>query len=228
MSKPRYNFYATLLDSFVYFKGSDYMDKQDLLNRINREPFEATDAMKKGTAFHEILNLDKSEFDKLPYGIGKKGNAEVILNDYCFDLMLVDEFRLKTRYRSELFEIRLEHVVDFGDYEVMLYGYLDWVWRNSIIDIKTTARYDFPKYAKGYQHQVYLYIANQLGFKLDNFTYMVTNFKDTYVESYHYQEQRFYNNLKAICNELVDFITNHRSLIHDKKIFNLHESEVKV
>ena len=229
MLKPRYNFYATLLDSFQYYKGSDYMDKQDLLNRINRVPFEPSDAMLKGTAFHEILCLDDKKYSKLLVDNDKKGNAQVNYGNYAFNYELVGTFRKKTKEQSDLFEIQMEYVVDMGEYEVMLYGYLDWVRRNSVIDIKTTARYDFPKYSKAFQYKVYLYIANQLGYKLDTFEYLVTNFKDLYIETYNYQEDKYFADLKAICGELVDFLTHHRPLITDLKIFNLHgEGKVKV
>lgn len=211
---PKYRFYATLLDAFQWYLTSEQDEAfQDFINKINRVPF-SSEAAEKGTAFNEIVD-DKNILqvqDKVRY----KG--------FDFKVPLINDF--KAYFKGAASQVYTSTTLETNKGLIELYGYADKVLQDTCFDIKTTGKYEFPKYINGWQHKVYPFCFNQNGIFIDRFEYTVTDFNNIYKETYFYNTERDIAAIKGICESLIDFIELHRGLITDKKIFNIIEEKV--
>ena len=212
-----YNFWATLLNDFNHYqnevgyeKGDDFVPfvtEQNLIDKLNRVPFEATEAMDKGNAFELAVGLNKNEVV-----FGEK--------NYSFDKTLIGQ--LHEKVAGGAYQKGLKYTITFDDCMVNFYGYADFIRRDTIIDLKTTGQYTFPKFDKSFQHKVYLCGANQMGYKLNKFQYLVTDFKDYFYELYPFDEEKYHQELKMIAIDLIAFINSRRLMITNEDLFNFN------
>ena len=221
-----YRFYATLLDGFQYYlsKVDDDNAFQDFIDRLNRKPFFSEAAM-KGSAFNELVDLlieNKVRLSDFP--VDKKGNVlfpyeeKGVKKDFPFK---PDILRLMTdRLKGSVPQKYTEAVLPTRKGNVLLYGFADEVQRNKVIDIKTTGRYIFPKYLHAWQSKVYPYCLKKQGVYVDTFEYLVTDFRNVFVEEYPYKPERDVLELQRFSEQLIDFIENHKNLITSQKLFN--------
>jgi hypothetical protein len=221
-----YNIYVTLLDAFQYYLESESETaKQELIDKINRVPFES-EAADKGSAFHELIeklvhNQDyKGRYmahpdpDEFPY---KYANPMGTIYEFQFNRRVIDE--LSEYFSGCVSEYRLGCTIQTGMGEVYLYGVIDHQNGYKTFDLKTTSNYTFPKYLMHWQHKAYPYIMRANGHHVDEFEYVITDFRNVYRESYIYQD--YYAELIKIQLEImIEFIEENRSLITDKKIFD--------
>lgn len=275
-ARPKYKFYATLLDAFTGYLRSDalwerywgfsenpphspeeFREKQfqSLIDTINRVPF-GSEAADKGTAFNEVVDCmvenRKSEImqiksvkekfiqifcNNLPgYDSCKKDHCEkcpfsskeerervvsidVVYNNrkFSFSPYLCHEFA--DYYKGALTQQHVEAILPtcFGD--VLLYGYIDELMPMSVHDIKTTGSYYVGKFKDHWQHLVYPYCLMRNGMDVRLFEYNVTDFRQTYTESYTFVPERDIPILTAHCEDFIRFLQDNRDLITDKKIF---------
>ena len=172
--KVDYKVYATLLDSFMDYQDSDAIyDKywgwsdnpphtqeefhelqfQELINRINRVPFDS-EAADKGTAFNEVVdcmienrNSDKVEIKKVELnGIVIGVNALYNNREFYFDINLLREFA--NYYKGALTQQYVEAVIHTSKGNVLIYGYIVELLPTSVHDIKTTSQYYVGKFIK--------------------------------------------------------------------------------
>lgn len=213
MPQPKYRFYCTLLDSYSWYLQSEQDEAfQDFINKLNRVPF-TSNAAEKGKAFNELVDAGQLiEGAKIVKDVVKyKG--------FDFKRSVLNEF--VGYFKGAISQVYTSTTLQTNNGLIELYGYADKVLQDTCFDIKTTGRYEFPKFISGWQHRVYPFCFNQNGIFVDKFEYTVTDFNNFYKETYFYNSERDIAAIKNICESLVDFIELHRSLITDKKIFGI-------
>jgi len=224
MSKYKvYNFWATLLNDFSHYqneagyeKGEEFfpfVTETNLIDKLNRVPFESTEAMDKGNAFELAVATNQSE---------------VVFGDkkYDFDKALVNN--LSSMVSGGAYQKGLKYTIGFDECMVNFYGYSDFIKRDTIVDLKTTGQYTFPKFDKSFQHKVYLCGANQMGYKMNKFQYLVTDFKDYFYELYPYDLDQYDADLRFIAKDLIGFIESRRLMISNENLFREDYLDFKI
>jgi len=224
MSKYKvYNFWATLLNDFSHYqnevgyeKGEDFfpfVTETNLIDKLNRVPFESTEAMDKGTAFESAVASNQHDL-------------KVYDRHWTFDKELVT--KLHEMVAGGVYQKGLKYTITIDDCMVNFYGYSDFIKRDTIIDLKTTSQYTFPKFDKSFQHKVYLCGANQMGYKLNKFQYLVTDFKDYFYELYPFNEEEYDADLRSIAKDLIGFIESRRLMISNEDLFRADYLDFKI
>lgn len=248
-----YNFYATLLDSFQSYLDSDitwekfwggspdpklsiteYAEqcKQELIDRINRVPFDS-EAADRGTAYNEIVdclienrNTDKMKVSKVVNEDGKVTalKAEYKEREFVFPIEMCRD--MAECFKGAIPQYYCEAVLPTKYGNVKLYGYIDELMPTKIHDIKTTGSYSAFKFRRHWQHYVYPYCLQQMGSDVTSFEYDVVVFGksldkyDFFAECYNFIPHIHAPQLTEHCERLIEFINANRELITDKKIFN--------
>ena len=221
-TKVKYNIYATLLDSFNYWLENDE-PVEEMINKINRVPIsdkKALTRMEKGTKFEEMINrlsktgpvaleyeFEYNDFEKGKYQIQKVDPnvvERIILEISDSKQQMKVEYSLKTRLGF-----------------VNLYGYLDFIKEDKIIDLKTTSNVEIGKYYEHFQKDVYMLALNADGIEINEFVFLSTDFRSLIKESYYFDEKLSKNRLTTSVEHLIEFLEKYKDRITDKKIFNL-------
>lgn len=219
MSQPDYLFdylfYPTLLDSFQYYLTSESDTAyQEILDRLNRKPF-TSEAASKGTAFNDLV-------DKLIQTDVEITTDAVSFREFEFKTSILKQFT--DRLQGATSQYRCEGVLRTNKGVVKLYGYVDEILCDTVIDIKTTASYTFPKFLNNLQHLVYPFCLKQEGINVDRFKYMITDFSNYYEEEYLFEVRRDVPRLIDITEQLIDFIELNSDRITDRKLFNYRQA----
>lgn len=211
-------------------------DLIDSINRLERKPNEAAD---KGTAFNEIVDCliehrgssrEDCVIKSVDLGEAKAVKADINGFTFYFDIGLC-------KYAAEQFKGSLPQflaeatmMTKFGS--VQLYGFIDeWVGPK-MYDIKTTGRYSWPKFDKGWQRYVYPWcvIESGLAESIDSFTYWIVEWsyqkkgvpltaKGIYTEEYDYNHDYVGMKIKDMLESFIDWLESRREFIQDKRIF---------
>lgn len=214
---------------------------QGFINTLNRVPFDS-EAADKGTAFNEVVDclIDNRTSNKI------KVEKLYPPKDPKHELHTPAPYALKVEYNNREFVFPLDLCWEFANYykgavtqqyveallptkygAVKLYGYIDELMSHSVHDIKTTGNYSVGKYKENFQHLVYPYCLNMGGSKVDRFEYNIVEFGktsySTYTELYNFDFERDTKRLREHCEDLICFINDHKSLITNKKLFNIYE-----
>lgn len=252
-SNVSYNFYATLLDSYQNYLDSDKLwekfwgssenpkltideyaakSKQDLIDRINRVPFDS-EAADKGSAFNEVVDCLIEHRTSPTMQISRVyDNDKVVALSAKFKerefKFPIDMCRDMARYfNGAVPQYMCEAILPTKYGNVRLYGYLDELMPTCIHDIKTTSKYEAYKFRDHWQHIVYPYCLREEGNNISKFEYDIIkwgkdlNEYDFFTEVYNYDEKVDKPRLVAHCEGLIEFLETNRDLITDKKIFNL-------
>ncbi len=235
--KQKYNFYATLLDSFQnYLDRADLYQKyygfsetppytevewdekmeRELIDKINRVPFES-EAADKGTSFNEVVDCimeNRTSENMFISSKLKEGFISVHFKEYQFEFENSLCFEFANYFKGALTQQRVSSRIMTCYGLVQVYGVIDELMPLSIHDIKTTSKYEAFKYKKNWQHIVYPYCTG-----INDFEYNITDFKDTYTEKYVFDKERDTERLKKHCELFIEFIEQNKELITDKKIF---------
>lgn len=250
--QPNYKVFATLLDSFWSYLNSDviynrywgYSENpphteeefheqkfQDLINTINRVPFES-EAADKGTAFNEVVDaliekrkpnnmtIERSE-DNLSYIVGYK--------DYTFTFPIDVCKQLSEYYKDAITQQRVEAILPTNYGDVLVYGLIDELMPMSVHDIKTTGSYSVGKFKENHQHLVYPYALIQNGNDVRLFEYNVVEWSrgggvsGMYTETYVFDPERDVPILRDHVEQLIEFLEENRNIITNKKIFGEDE-----
>lgn len=207
--QPKYRFYSTLLDAYQYYLDSEQDEAfQDFINKINRVPF-TSEAAEKGKSFNTLVDTKET----------LKDQEKIKFNGFDFKVPLINDFKAYFKGAASQVYTSAHLVTNKGVVE--LYGFADKVFQDTVYDIKTTSKYEFPKFITGWQHKVYPYCFNANNIFVSLFEYTVTDFSNIFKEQYVYAPFRDIPTLQDICGSLIDFIETHRPLITDKKIFGL-------
>lgn len=243
MSQVKYNFYATLLDKYESYLNSsriynefwgfsentektesDFEKEQfqSLIDTINRVPFDSEPA-DKGTAFNEVVDciLENRKSDKMEIVSIKELNiirATYKGRVFDFNIDLCKEFA--KYFEGALTQQRLSGILQTKYGNVELYGYSDEIMDFKICDIKTTKQYKSFKYRDSWQRVVYPFCIQQQGIDISEFEFTITDFKNTYIETYIYDPNVDIPRLTNHVEGLIEFIELNKELITDLKIFN--------
>lgn len=243
--------YATLLDSFYSYLNSDkvyqkywaFSDNpphteeefekiqfEELINRINRVPFDG-EAADKGTAFNEVIDciIEGRKSEKMSIEKTTENNIpvlQVLYNNrqFIFSKSLCKEF--SSYFRGAITQLRVEATLPTRYGDILIYGIIDELMPESVHDIKTTGKYSSFKYKNNFQHLVYPYCLIQQGNEIRRFEYNITDFADTYTEVYVFNPERDIPILTEHCERFIEFLEENKGLITEKKIFaeeNEHE-----
>lgn len=201
----------------------------ELIDRINRVPFDS-EAADKGTAFNEVIDCmienRKSEIVQVERLLSDMMDGRQALvglratyNNRQFDFPISICREFANYYKGALSQQRVEAILHtcFGD--VLVYGVIDELMPMSVHDIKTTGSYYVGKFKDHWQHIVYPYCLMQNGSDVRLFEYNITDFKNTYTETYTFVPERDIPILVNHCEEFIRFLNDNRDLITDKKIF---------
>lgn len=220
--QPKYRFYATLLDAFNDYIHSDViwqkywgwsenpphtpeefheLQFQELINRINRVPFDNEKA-DRGTAFNEVIDCmvenRKSEMMKIErvYKVERFGACDEVGKPLYYDEEQTNEVvALKATYNNREFTFPISICREFANYfkgaltqqrveailptrfgDVLVYGFIDELMPSTVHDIKTTGQYTFGKFKSHFQHLVYPYALIQNGNDIRTFEYNILEF----------------------------------------------------
>lgn len=205
---------------------------QSLINTLNRVPFDS-EAADRGTAFNEVIDCiiehrksDKVQVDKI---YPEDDNSSPIAlkatynnREFIFPIALCRE--VANYYKGAITQLYVEAMLPTALGNVKLYGYIDELMPTSVHDIKTTGSYSVGKYKKHYQHLVYPYCLCNSGNTITDFEYNIVELGkhsyNTYTEHYQYNPERDIPRLQAICEDLIRFLQENRTLINNKKLFN--------
>lgn len=218
--------------------------EQRLIDRINRVPLtEDIEAMERGIAFNglvdmvlpdlggaaleRVLNIN-SNITGVTTRIGEGAYEGYVVehisrlgvkHTFEFDCGLVNG--IASQLRGATPQPEIEGFIDTRFGRVRLYGFGDYVLRNKVVDLKTTRRYTFGQYKEGMQQYIYPYCLIQSGVFVDTFEYLATDFNSTYTESYDYNSSYAEGYIREVCEDFIEYLALRRSIITDKKIFNL-------
>jgi hypothetical protein len=192
MEQFDFQFYPTLLNEYHrYLSNPDEDAKQNLLNRINRVPISDPALLakfKKGISFETaVLKNESGEFK----------------------LELINEASalLPTKRKAQQF-------LSFQHKNIRFYGYADVVGESRVIDLKSTSNHKPGRHDFNFQN-LYLYTLIDAGFK--SMDYIICDFVNIYVESYHIEDYDFESMLKEM-ESFRDFLIENQADITDKKI----------
>lgn len=135
-------------------------------------------------------------------------------------------------FKGALPQTYTEAVMDTRYGNVLLYGFVDYIREDVVYDAKTTSRYEFGKYRKGWQQHLYPWALIESGkcSSIRCFEYTAFNLKggtersplikgDMYTEAYMYDHKRSEGLLRGIVEQFIEFVENNRELITDRRIF---------
>ena len=144
----------------------DEMAKQELIDKINRVPF-SSEAATKGTVFNELVDMFVNR--KRPsevivrYEKDKDAlHAELDGKEFVFSYSFVEDYA--KRFALSTPQLRVEAPIETMYGNVCLYGYIDELVHEDVIDIKTTSRYTFGDFADHWQRHVYPYCLIEGGY----------------------------------------------------------------
>lgn len=219
--------------------------EQALLDACNRVPF-VSEAASRGTALNEIVDciLDRRKQREDMTVERVFSDAEAFANEvvalragldgftFTFDMGLVNE--LTGYFLGATCQHRCEAVMETSYGPVILYGDADYIIRDVVYDLKSTGKYSaYGKYSEGWQKDLYPWALIESGEMKDisGFEYVVvplsggtaTNPLITgtiYREWYDYNHNAAEGRLRAVLEEFIPWIEDHRPLITHPRIFN--------
>lgn len=239
-----YSIYATLLDSYRNMVESDkvwlkywdnskqpphtmeqfhWLQVEQFIDGINRVEGEPSFHASRGTAFNELIDA-VVEWRKPSI---KAEHSDWIITceldgfEFAFPKSLVKS--LAARYAGAVCQYLTSGTMRTSAGIVRLYGYIDELLPDMVVDIKTTTRYEYPKFAGNAQHLVYPWCLRQEGMTLDAFRYDVVVFSD-YGEPQMYEELYTWQDdnervLRGRVEEVCGWIDRYRALIQNPAIF---------
>jgi hypothetical protein len=213
--------------------------KRELIDKLNRVKQPPTEAASKGTALNEIVDslvMNRPVMDDMTASKGvANGNYPVwnaSLNgfNFCYDAILVDT--LFDEFHDYLCQVFTKAEIEVPQGIVTLYGYADYVRDNTVVDLKTTSKYDFGKFRDHWQHLVYPYCLVKEGAidSFGSFSYLVAEINQgrdgiihasLFHEDYNPSMAEIETTLKQFLTyEFIPFLEDNRHLITDPKIFS--------
>lgn len=212
----------------------------DLLDSINRIDGQYGEAADKGTAFNEIVdclieNRKSERADCKIYSTLNSNGVKVIrtdIHDFTFDFDIALCKTVAGYFAGSVPQYLAKATIETSYGNVLLYGYID-EWRgNRIYDIKTTGRYSWGKFEKGWQRWVYPYCVIEAGetTEVESFTYYVVEWayqragepltaKGIYEETYTYDHSEATRKIRSMCESFIEWLDSRKEFIQDRRIF---------
>ena len=189
-SKIAYRFYPSLLNTFTRFLHGK-LSEQELLDRINRVPIPQTEGQKRGVSFEDaVLKKIGEEF---------------------FDPELLKTVRQRLPKPIIKTQAYCQYQID----DVLIYGFVDILGRNEVVDLKTTSHYEPNRYKEDHQN---FYLPAFVKNGVRQIRYLITDFQQVYEEVYD-----LHTHFEVQLNEIYLFklfLYEHQNRIPDSKIFS--------
>lgn len=195
---------------------------QGLINTINRVPFQS-EAADKGTAFNEVIDCIIENRKSTSMEIKSYPETDTIAafyNGQFFNFPLAICVEVGKYLKGAITQHWVNGELETSKGNVKLIGCIDQLLPFTICDTKTLSKYSAFKFRHNWQHIVYPFCLHQNGVKINDFEYVITDFKNTWTELYVYDEEKDVPRLKEICERFIEFIELNRELITDTRIFN--------
>lgn len=189
---------VTDLDSFLYWKGSEDMEFEELLIRLRGEE-PTTDAMSRGRAFHSLFE-HSTESDL----------AAVVIDGWDFQFELDVAIDL-----PPIRELKGEVVLSTAAGPVTLVGKVDGMAGVTVTDYKLTERFDIERYTDSYQWRSYLTMFKAQRFIYDVFVYREDRRDPRKLIVYDHHRLPFYAypnmavDVERTVGELADIVAKH-------------------
>lgn len=211
--------------------------EQELIDYINRAPREPSEASSKGTALNEVIDCiilnKKTTMDGLTIKSDRDAEIPVIhasLDGFDFHFDLTHCLSLAAMLRGSIPQFHCKAVMHTSKGDALLHGYIDYLRRDRVIDLKTTSRYAFGKFEEGWQKDLYPWCLIESGLmeNVFDFEYLVATWKErkgcpsTWTissEVYTYNHQKAQARLQETVEWFIDWLNSRRDYITDKTIF---------
>lgn len=197
-----YKIYPSLLDSWYNYSIGRWETKSSILSKLSRVKFPQSNAMLRGIALEKAVNSPEVSY----YADG-----------FYFKKNIIEEIR--EHVQGGATSVYSETILKWNDKEILLYGIADYVKQNKVIDLKSTKQYSVGKYLNNFQHHCYPLTHNKEGVGIDEFEYLVTDFKEVFKETYSYNPSESISKVLDACFELIAFAHENEKLILDRKFF---------
>lgn len=206
----KYNFWPTLLDSYVYFKNHEEDESAfiNLIDKLNGVKSEKTESKSKGIEFEGLINdlIDGKETEQ----------------EHGFNQSIVDVIYNKLkRCLSKQESIKGNISTKFGI--VYLHGIFDYTFPEMIADLKTTSNYSLKtingkkvkKFTQNFQHKFISILTDK-----KEFNYVITDFNHLYIENFKLNKELNEKTILEI-EEFIQFIEHPpiKKLISQSKVF---------
>ena len=209
MSERRYSMYPSLLNGYVQFLNREMMGQkiltteEDLLRSLNRVKTPSSPAALKGISLEHCVRTKTYTHE-----------------GFVFSREVIDDMHQRTAggFWSKYFESTETIMHNSQPVTVKLYGIVDVVRRNEIIDVKGTGMYNDIRFNKKLQHTVYCHTARASNVLVDGATYLITDYSSVYEEYYSYDKESV-EYMWSVVRGLIDFAEQNRELIVNDKFF---------
>lgn len=235
------DFYGSSDDPAITLEQYEEKMEQELIDAVNRVPF-ISEAASRGTALNALVDCiieDRHPNEKEPIvvvipdkGLNEPLALEAHLDGFTFpfDYGLCTE--IADYFKGAICQYLCKANLDTAFGVVELYGYADYILRNKVFDLKTTSKYSFGKYERGYQKDLYPYCLIESGEmdSVESFEYTVYqlsggNSRTPFIQGTQYKEEYTYNHetskkrLCDGCEGLIAFLLSNQDKITNKRIF---------
>lgn len=212
----KYKLYPTLLDSLYWYHKYPSKNYQELLDKINRVEKPMAEAAKKGVALESVVNrlLNKESLEVNKFNAYEQ-------DGFMFGSKLVNEITHKLHRHTKQQEF-VSGQIETSIGLVEIYGFIDYTFPSVLVDLKTTGKYFEGKFENNHQHICYPLIKDLQGKPIDSFSYYVTDFKTTYVETYEYDRNLFNTILDNSIVLFDKFVKENQHLITNNKIYGIN------
>lgn len=201
MANGRYLMTHSLLSSWLYaMRNNPYEDAEterdpmeDFMLTLRRMQTPTTEAMQKGLDFEKLcydiaLGQFQPEFDENgitpPLLNGEYG--EEPRGHYVYPPYYNAAHKVAQLIKDGSFQHKAKKEINVGGVKYLLYGRLDALKAGVIYDIKFSSHYERGKFEASTQHPVYMELLPEAR----TFTYLISNGRDVWRETYRRDETR--------------------------------------
>lgn len=173
----------SLYSSWYWYKKINSKTKQDFLNTLNKVKEQPSPAMSAGIEFETAV---------MSYADGFGASNEPCIIEFG-ELL-----------QGASWQDVVKRPMTISGLDLLLYGKVDAIKKDTVYDIKVTKNYVVGKYEVSIQHLLYMYCSN-----IGNFEYLIHDGKANYKEHYNWSFGSSYDLLVSrISNMLSDIIAD--------------------
>tara|TARA_R110000787_G_C13409210_1_gene444038 strand:- start:505 stop:1158 length:654 start_codon:yes stop_codon:yes gene_type:complete len=208
----KYLITPSLINSFEYYIGDEWKtpedSRADFLKTLSRERFKPNEAMQKGIDFEDDINkVCQNKY--LFYDFGCKDENEKGLEKILQYEEIISN--IAKIVKNGLWQESCKKDMNFGNFDIILYGRCDVIKADTIYDIKYTGNYDIGKFQNSIQHLIYMYCLD-----LPKFAYLISNGKDWWREDY-INCSKIEDNIRSKVNNFFEYLKTDKEA---KRIFH--------
>lgn len=213
MKQFEYQIYPSIIDSYFYYKQNENEEKNEelffrIIDKINKKPQPQSEAAARGEEFKQLLD-----------GMTKPASEDYVMKDgTIIPYEVLNELFVQTA--GSVKEVFLARMLPTKYGNVRLYGFVDNLKQDMVLEVKTTSRYEFGKYEESCQRYAYPFVVGD-DFDCSMIRFLVTDFKSVYHEDYT-PTPNDVPKLVSMVEEFIDFLNlpHVKALITNPKFRN--------